>query len=94
MSKTDFNNLPEKVDILHEKIDTLTNLIEILSDKKKAKKNYLDINGASEKTGQAVQTIYGKVSKNLFPHRKVGGRLIFIESELDDYMNGIWQSEN
>ena len=91
MSKTDFNSLPERVDDLHEKIDTLTNFVETHFGNKKSKRKFIDVQEASEITGFKVRTIYIKVHKNEIPHRKIGGKLVFDESELEEFMSGNWQ---
>lgn len=45
-------------------------------------KKPMDIHGASDFTGLAVQSIYKRTSAGTFPHHKQGGKLFFFRDEL------------
>ena len=77
-----FNNLPEQVAELHDKIDRL---LLMQSENKPAppcNKIPVGIARACEITGLARPTIYSLAPKGEIPNFKKGGRLYFYEDEL------------
>ena len=52
----------------------------------KTQERPVGINDASAITGLAVQTIYDKACKRTIPHYKQGGKLLFFETELLDWV--------
>ena len=46
---------------------------------------FLSVQEAAELLRVSVRTVYGWLSQGVIPHRKVGQRLIFMESELIDF---------
>ena len=81
METISFDNLPQAVGLLIEKVDSLTRLLEtdgnhVANDKP------LSINEAAQFLKLSVPTLYGFVSKREIPFSKVGKRLYFTEGEL------------
>lgn len=50
-------------------------------------KQYLTAREASAYISMAMPTLYQYVSSRKIPHSKIGGRLIFIKSELDAFIS-------
>jgi excisionase family DNA binding protein len=54
--------------------------------------NYLNINDVSKKLNIAKSTLYAYVGKNKIPFIKLGGKLLFPESDLTNWLNSMKQA--
>jgi excisionase family DNA binding protein len=80
-----FDNLPEAVMSLHEKLDTLDSKIETLSRNQRFANEHDQLIGVDEAAKCLKITkagIYSKVSRNAIPYYKIGGKLYFSRAEL------------
>ena len=86
-AKINFENLPQAVSLLLEKVDSLTMLLENKSNIPNAVSNKpLSIQEAAKFLKLSVPTIYGMVSRREIPFSKLGKRLYFSESELSEWI--------
>lgn len=81
MEKVSFDNLPQAVSLLIEKVDLLQQLLQTQSNKVATDKP-MSVNQAAKFVNLAVPTLYGLVSNRIIPFSKVGKRLYFSEQEL------------
>jgi predicted DNA-binding transcriptional regulator AlpA len=49
----------------------------------------LDVAGASQFLGLPVRGIYGRVARKALPHRKLNGRVVFLRSELSQFIQSL-----
>ena len=88
MEKVSFENLPQAVSLLLEKVDSLELLLKshqtIISQAPSDKP--MSISEAAKFVNLTVPTLYGFVSKRTIPFSKVGKRLYFSESELTSWI--------
>ncbi len=88
MEKINFENLPQAVSLLIEKVDTLEQLLKsqqtIISQAPSDKP--MSISEAAKFVNLTVPTLYGFVSKRTIPFSKVGKRLYFSETELTSWI--------
>lgn len=87
-AKINFENLPQAVSLLIEKVDSLTLLLETKSNDNPnaATGKPLSIQEAAKYLNLTVPTIYGYVSRREIPFSKIGKRLYFSESELSEWI--------
>lgn len=76
--------LPSKVEQIESKLDNALELLSKLSPQKK--KQRLTVTDASQLTGYSKSTIYGKVSRNEIPYRKLGAKVWFNSDELETWI--------
>lgn len=50
------------------------------------RRNILDMDGVAEYTTLSKTTIYRKVCQKTIPFHKVGGRVLFLTNEIDDWV--------
>lgn len=82
-----YNNLPSAISALHEKQDELLKLLSELNTKPEPNKWFtIDelIDYLPEKP--AKQTIYGMVSSGRIPFAKRSKRLLFLKSQIDQWL--------
>ena len=82
-----YDNLPQAVMSLHEKLDVIGSRIEKLSRKQifgTENDPPLDVDEAAKLLKVTKAGIYSKVSLNAIPFYKIGGKLYFSRSELLD----------
>lgn len=83
-----FENLPQAVSLLLEKVDSLEQLLisqqTIISQAPSDKP--MSINEAAKFVNLTVPTLYGFVSKRTIPFSKIGKRLYFSETELTSWI--------
>jgi excisionase family DNA binding protein len=83
-----FENLPQAVSLLLEKVDSLEQLLKsqqtIISQAPSDKP--MSISEAAKFVNLTVPTLYGFVSKRTIPFSKVGKRLYFSETELTSWI--------
>ena len=88
MEKINFENLPQAVSLLLEKVDSLELLLKsqqtIISQAPSDRP--MSITEAAKFVNLTVPTIYGFVSKRTIPFSKVGKRLYFSETELTSWI--------
>lgn len=92
-------NLLEDNKILSAKIDALNKKINMSlpANKKGDDNERMDVTEAQKyiPSHPAVQTIYGWTSNGQIPYHKIGKRIYFVKSELDDWMsNGQHKSDD
>ena len=84
-------NLLEDNKILSAKIDALNKKINMSfpANKKGDDNERMDVTEAQKYIPghPAVQTIYGWTSNGQIPYHKIGKRIYFVKSELDDWMS-------
>ena len=82
-----YDNLPQAVMSLHEKLDVIGSRIENLSRKHvfgSQNDPPIDVEEAAKLLKVSKAGIYSKVSRNAIPYYKIGGKLYFSCSELLD----------
>lgn len=88
MEKVNFENLPQAVSLLLEKVDSLEQLLKsqqaIISNAPSDRP--MSISEAAKFVNLTVPTLYGFVSKRTIPFSKVGKRLYFSEIELTSWI--------
>jgi predicted DNA-binding transcriptional regulator AlpA len=81
-----FDQLPQEVGKLNERLDRLENLLlEIKQDAGSQKDEILDIKGAAAFLDLKPATLYSKVSRGEIPASKRGRKLIFSRSKLVEW---------
>lgn len=86
MEKLTFENLPEAVQLILEKLETLEKLLVRSQTQKAETEGNIDISAASSILGLAKATIYSKVCRGEIPAFKLGKKLLFNRKELDEYI--------
>lgn len=81
-----FEQLPEAMSVLHDKLDNIERLLLKGPPNNKEEKELLSIQQASELINLSVPTIYSKVSRREIPFCKKGKRLYFSTEELLDWI--------
>jgi excisionase family DNA binding protein len=88
MEKVNFENLPQAVSLLLEKVDSLEQLLKshqtIISNAPSDRP--MSISEAAKFVNLTVPTLYGFVSKRTIPFSKMGKRLYFSETELTSWI--------
>ena len=93
--KISFENLPQAVSLLLEKVETLEQLLKSQQNPALPSDKPLTISQAAEFVNLTVPTLYGFVSKRTIPFSKVGKRLYFSENELTSWIqNGRQQTRD
>jgi predicted DNA-binding transcriptional regulator AlpA len=82
MEPFNFNELPDVVRRLFEKVERMETLLINLQPKDVSESDLLDITEAAKFLKVSVASLYTKVSRNQIPVSKPGKRLYFIWSEL------------
>lgn len=80
----DFNNLPAEVAQISDKLDAALEMLSKLAPQPKKKR--LTIKEASELTGYAVNTLYGKISRAEIPYFKIGAKVFFDVEQLEKWI--------
>ena len=96
MEQLSFENLPQAVSLLLEKVDSLEQLLKSQQTSNRvASDKPMSITEAAKFVNLTVPTLYGFVSKRTIPFSKVGKRLYFSESELTSWIqNGRQQTRD
>ena len=95
MTNVSFENLPQAVSLLLEKVETLEQLLKSQQNPGSLSDKPMTISQAAEFVNLTVPTLYGFVSKRTIPFSKVGKRLYFSEAELSTWIkSGRKQSIN
>jgi len=85
----DTKRLSAKLDVISKKIS------ESVSSSSKNDDQRMDVTEAQQYIPghPAVQTIYGWTSNNQIPYHKIGKRIFFVKSELDEWLKEQHQSQ-
>ncbi len=86
MEKPTFEQLPEAVLQLHEKLNNIEQLLLNQEKGQTQEDQILTIQQASEVINLSVPTIYGLVQRSALPVSKQGKRLYFSKAELIDWI--------
>ena len=92
MAKTisKFDELPEAINYLINKVESLEQKVKELGSTKDTPKQqeWLDIDGLCQyvPTHPAKQTVYTWVNEKIIPFYKSSKRLLFLRSEIDDWL--------
>lgn len=86
MEKITFDNLPEAVQLVLEKLEILEKMLTRPVQDNQAPQETLDITAASEYLGLAKATVYSKVCRGDIPAFKLGKKLLFNRAELEKYL--------
>ena len=86
MQTITFEQLPQAVSELHDKLNNIEQLLREGKLHAPEEDELLTILGASKFLNLSTQTVYGKVSRNEIPVNKQGKRLYFYRSELVDWI--------
>ena len=87
MEKINFEDLPQAVSLLLEKVDSLEQLLKSQqSINRVASDKPMSIAEAAKFVNLTVPTLYGFVSKRTIPFSKLGKRLYFSEAELTTWV--------
>ncbi|MBW4888966.1 helix-turn-helix domain-containing protein [Mucilaginibacter sp. HMF5004] len=86
MEKITFEQLPDAVALLLEKVERIEHLLTGQSQCQS--EDLLTIKQAADFLDLAVPTLYSKVCRNEVPVNKRGKRLYFYKSELTDWVKG------
>jgi len=86
METLTFNQLPEAVTRLLEKIDHIETLLTEHGTQQAGPDQPINIKEAADFLDLAVPTVYSKVSRKEIPVNKKGKRLYFYKSELEEWI--------
>ena len=86
MEPFNFNELPEVVRQLFEKVERIEILLERLEPKKETESELLNIEEAAALLKVSVAALYTKVSRQEIPFSKPGKRLYFSKTELKEWV--------
>lgn len=86
MTNVSFENLPQAVGLLLEKVDLLEQLLKSQQNTSAPSDRPMSITEAAKFLNLSVPTLYGFVSKRTIPFSKLGKRLYFSEGELTTWV--------
>lgn len=86
MNTLTFEQLPQAVGQLYDKLDKIEQLILNNNNPQAPQDERMNIAQAAEFLGLAIATIYGKVSRREIPVNKRGKHLYFYKSELEAWI--------
>ena len=86
MKNFSFDQLPEAVSQLYEKLEKIEKLLQEKILGKDKKDDLLTISGAAKFLKLSIATIYSKVCRKEIPVNKQGKRLYFYKSELANWI--------
>ncbi|MEI8086204.1 MAG: helix-turn-helix domain-containing protein [Paludibacter sp.] len=81
-----FENLPQAITLLIEKVESLELLLKSQQSSQVASDKPMSIIEAAKFVNLTVPTLYGFVSKRTIPFSKMGKRLYFSEMELTEWI--------
>ena len=84
--KISFENLPQAVGLLLDKVDLLEQLLKSQQNTSAPSDRPMSITEAAKFLNLSVPTLYGFVSKRTIPFSKLGKRLYFSEAELTSWV--------
>ena len=86
MTNVSFENLPQAVSLLLEKVENLEQLLKSQQNTSAPSDRPMSITEAAKFLNLSVPTLYGFVSKRTIPFSKLGKRLYFSEAELTTWV--------
>jgi len=88
-SKITFNDIPLAISELISKVDNLEKILLTQITSKKEQNKWFSIDELCEYLpGKPTKAyIYTKVHRREIPHKKVGKRLVFLKSDIDEWLN-------
>lgn len=86
MEKLTFENLPEAVQLILDKLERLEKILLAPQSQNGEPEENIDISAASAILGIAKATIYSKVCRGEIPAFKLGKKLLFKRKELKEYI--------
>lgn len=86
METLTFEQLPQAVSLLHDKLNHIEQLLKEGNNQPASADELLSISEAAKFLNLSVPTLYGKVSRKEIPVNKQGKRLYFYRSELADWI--------
>jgi excisionase family DNA binding protein len=87
MEPFNFNELPEVVRLLFEKIESIERIVLALKPEE-SREDLLNVAEAAAFLKISEASLYTKVSRKEIPFSKPGKRLYFNKSELQEWING------
>jgi len=84
--KITFDNLPEAILELHQKVDRLLSQNRLTKQPEEDRLLTVEELQKFLPENPAKQTIYGWVNNRLIPYRKHGKRLYFLKSDIDKWL--------
>ncbi|RFZ91065.1 DNA-binding protein [Mucilaginibacter conchicola] len=88
MDPFNFNELPEVVRLLFEKLEQVESLVINLQPKNEEENELMNVQEAAQFLKISVASLYTRVSRNEIPVSKPGKRLYFNRTELIDWIRG------
>lgn len=83
-----FNEVPEAITVLIEKIGNLENMIEATLNSRPDDVTWMNVEELCDylPAKPAKQTVYGWVCSKFIPYHKKGKKLQFLKSEIDEWL--------
>jgi excisionase family DNA binding protein len=83
-----FNEIPEAVSYLIDKVNDLEELIRTTANTQPDENTWYDLDAVCDYLpgSPAKQTVYGWVFKKKIPYHKKGRKLLFLKSEIDEWL--------
>lgn len=86
MENLTFDQLPQAISRIQEKLDAIEDLLKIGKQENQAADEILNITQAAAFLKLSVATIYGRVCRHQIPVYKQGKRLYFYKKELEEWI--------
>ena len=87
-----FEEMPKAMSLMMQKLNELTNKVDLLKNDAVSKPSdeWMNLKElcAYLPNHPAEQTVYGWTSAHQIPYHKRGKRIMFLKSEIDDWLNG------
>ena len=87
-----FEEMPKAMSLMMQKLNELTNKVDLLKNNAASKPSdeWMNLKElcAYLPNHPAEQTVYGWTSTHQIPYHKRGKRIMFLKSEIDDWLNG------
>jgi len=78
-----FETIERKLDYINAKLDAIAG-----ANLEKTSERWLTVPGAAQYTGYSTHTIYKLKTSNRIPFHQRGKKLLFLESELSEWLQG------
>ena len=86
MEPFNFNELPEVVRLLFEKVESIEQIVLMLKPAENGEDDLLNVSEAAEFLKISTAALYTKVSRSEIPFSKPGKRLYFNRAELQEWV--------
>lgn len=94
MEKLTFENLPEAVQLILDKLERMEKILATHRSEKTEPDENIDITTAAALLGFAKATVYSKVCRGEIPAFKLGKKLLFNREELESYLENHKEKTN